>query len=481
MASLIIDVGSSSVRALLVDEELNLIPDAVAQLSYQFEYQPEGASMVSAVMLRDLVERCIDQVLAHPRADSIKNVGMATFVGNLLGVDDDNIPLTPIYTYADVRSMDDVQALKQIIDQTASHQRTGCLLHTAYHPARLRWLKRSQPDLYRSVSRWQDLGTYLYRSWFGREVPASYSVSSWSGLLNRQHLNWDAEWLQLLELEPSALPSLAEFSTVQTGLSPEYKMRWKPLSDVPFYLSVGDGSAANIGSGGVGRDKPVLTIGTTAAVRIITDEVMPVVPQGLWSYRTDTHHHLIGGATSEGGNIFEWARRTLAVNPSQIEAHLQNATPAGHGLTFLPLLAGERSPGWNAHATGTIHGIHLSTSPLDILQASLEGVALRLSVIMGQLVQGESQAEVFGSGGALAHSPMWAQIIANAFNRPINLLQDSQVTAQGVAILINRWGDTLPPPIITQVYHPQPQAVALMKQALDRQQDLYTRLYGTSA
>ena len=477
MVSLIIDVGSSSVRAVLVDEELNLIPDAVAQVSHQFDYQPEGASTLSAVMLRGLVEQCIDQVLVHPRAVAIRQVGMATFVGNLLGVDAENIPLTPIYTYADVRSVADVQLLKQQVDQPASHQRTGCLLHTAYHPARLHWLQRTQPDLYHTVQRWQDFGTYLYRCWFGREVPASYSVSSWSGLLNRQSLTWDAEWLALLNIQASALPPLAEFTTVQTGLAPAYRTRWQRLADVPFYLPVGDGSAANVGSGGVGRDKPVLTIGTTAAVRIITAEALPAVPDGLWSYRTDARHHLIGGATSEGGNIFEWARQTLAIaDPAQIEAHLQASPPAEHGLTFLPLLAGERSPGWQAHATGTIHGIHLSTTPLDILQAALEGVALRLALIMGQLVAGE--AEVYGAGGALSGSPTWAQMIANAFDRPIHLLQDSQVTALGVAILITRWGDELPTPVVTQVFHPQPEAVLLMKTALERQQDLYHRLYG---
>lgn len=476
MASLIIDVGSSSVRALLVDDDLQIIPDSVAQLSYQFDYQPEGASVVSALMLRDWVEMCVDKVLTHPHAQAINKVGMATFVGNLLGVDADNNPLTPIYTYADVRSVQDVQILKDQVDQTASHQRTGCLLHTAYHPARLRWLKRTQPDLYHAVARWQDFGTYLYRCWFGREVPASYSVSSWSGLLNRQALTWDAEWLQLLDIAPSALPPLAEFTTIQSDLSPEYAMRWQCLANAPFYLPVGDGSAANVGSGGVGRDKPVLTIGTTAAIRIITNEIMPPVPQGLWSYRTDRQHHLIGGATSEGGNIFEWARQTLAVNPAQIEAHLQTSPPARHGLTFLPLLAGERSPGWQANATGTIHGIHLSTTPLDMMQSALEGVALRLSVIMGQLVTGD--ADVFAAGGALSHSPMWAQIIANAFNRPIHLLRDTQVTAYGVAVLINQWGGELPAPAVTQVLDPQPEAVPIMQEALARQQDLYQRLYG---
>lgn len=480
MVSLIIDVGSSSVRAVLMDAEFNLIEGASAQRTYQFNHQPPGAATVDALMLRDLTEACITELLQHPHAGAITAVGMATFVGNLLGVDRDNVPLTPIYTYADVRSVAHVAALKNQVDAAALHQRTGCILHTAYHPARLRWLQYTQPaHTYQAVHQWLDFATYLYRAWLNPDTPTSYSVMSWSGLLHRETLTWEPAWLDVLGLEPQTLPPLAEFSQVQAGLQADYRARWPQLRDVPFYLAVGDGAAANVGSGGTRRDRPVLTVGTTSALRIITDAPVPPVPAGLWGYRVDAHHHLIGGATSEGGNIFQWAQATLALSAEATEAYLLDSPPGAHGLICLPLLAGERSPGWQAGATGTLHGITLATTPEDMLQAALEGVALRLASIADQLITADAQ--VYASGGALVRSPAWAQIIANALNRPVHLLQEHQVTARGVAMLLHQWPDSPAQPAVSRILQPQATAVIALQEARARQEALYQLLYDSGA
>src|SRR5690606_9589452 len=117
----------------------------------------------------------------------------------------------------------------------------------------------------------------------------------------------------------------------------------------------------------------------------------------------------------EGGSVIEWVDNTLAL-PDDTETLLAQAAPDSHGMTFLPLLAGERSPGWAAHATGTIHGLRLSTTPVQILQAALEGVALRLALLSDQL---GGDAPIVASGGALDASHAWSQIIANALNRPL--------------------------------------------------------------
>src|SRR4029077_14437491 len=119
--------------------------------------------------------------------------------------DDGGRPLTPLYTYADDRAQEDVAALRRQLDVSAVYQRTGCHLHTAYLPARFRWLRRTQSRLFGSVRRWLDAGTLLHRRWFGRDVPMSYSVASWSGLLDRRRLGWDDELLTLLGIAAGAL------------------------------------------------------------------------------------------------------------------------------------------------------------------------------------------------------------------------------------------------------------------------------------
>lgn len=481
MTVLVIDIGSSSVRAILFDDSARLIPDAIASASHSIDTEPPGAATLDMDTLQTRVETCIDDILTHEAAKDIRVVGVDTLVGNVLGVDANGAALTPIYTYADTRSAADVDDLRKRIDAEANHQRTGTLLHTAYQPGRLLWLRRTEPDLFAEVQHWVDLGSLLYRRWFG-ESSTSHSVASWSGMQNRETLDWDANWLDEVGLSAGHLPTLADHRAVMRGLSADYAQRWPALRDVPFCLPIGDGVAANVGSGCVGRTQFALTVGTTAAIRTITDQKLPPVPKGLWSYSIDHELHLIGGATSEGGSIFQWARRTLALDdPDGLEAQLSSRTADSHGLTFLPLLAGERSPGWATNATGAVVGLRLSTEPIEILHAALEAVAHRLALVAEQIAPIVSEdAQVIASGGALAASPAWAQMIATAVERPLHLTSEPELTARGTAILaLNAIDGTALdafPPNISTVIEPRTADIPVFRAARERQIALYQKV-----
>jgi gluconokinase len=479
MVYVVLDMGSSSVRALLFDAHGQRIEGAGAAQPHQFSFDASGTSTASAAELCSKIEACIDALLAHPQAHGIHAVGMATFVGNLLGVDANGQLLTPIYTYSDSRSAGDAALLATRVDGEAVHQRTGCRIHSAYHPAKLAWLRRTQPDLVAQVAQWTDIGTYLYRRWFGRAAACSHSVASWSGLLDRARATWDDQWLTLLGLDETQLPRTADAHIPMNGLAAAYARRWPALADVPWFLPVGDGAAANVGSGAGARGPLALTLGTTAALRTVTDD-LPDVPAGLWGYRIDRTRHLVGGATSEGGNVFAWARQTLHLpDPEATERALMSAAPDQHGITALPLFAGERSPGWQANATAALHGMRLSSSALDVLQALLEGVAHRLALIAEQL---NTDGVVYAGGKALHQSRAWAHMICNAFNRPLALLDEPEVTARGVALLLMQWLDganlALYPPRVHTILSPVPAAAARMAEARARQTRLYGLMYG---
>ncbi|HVU11332.1 MAG TPA: gluconokinase [Phototrophicaceae bacterium] len=477
MTILVLDLGSSSVRALLFDDKANEVAQTVRR--HHLTTTPPGAATLDMSEVQSSAEACIDEILQKPEAKDIRAVGADTLVGNLLGVDATGKAVTPIYSYADTRSADDVTELAEQIDLEATHQRTGCVHHTAYHPGRLRWLKRIDPKLYESVRQWTDLGTYLYRQWFS-EAPCSYSVASWSGLLNRETLAWDDQWLNMLDLPKEALPKLADYTETCSGLKSDYATRWPALRDAPFFLAVGDGAAANVGSGCAEPGKYALSVGTSSALRTVSTDKLPHVPAGLWSYRIGADLHLLGGAMSEGGSIFEWAKATLKL-PEDAEQQLTRREADVHGLTFLPLLSGERSLGWAADAVGTIHGLRQSTTALDLLQAALEGVALRLALISERL---GGTSPVIGSGGGLDASPAWRQMIANALNRELQFAGESEITARGVAILVLSALDKTVlsafPPKITATVTPQPEAVAQLRAARDRQQMLYHKFYTES-
>jgi gluconokinase len=480
MTLLVLDIGSSSARALLFDEDARLIDGAEVKRAYQFETEPPGAAIFDVDALRWAVEACIDDILTHPAAVDIRAVAMDTFVGNIVGLDERGAPTTPVYLYADSRAADDAFTLRETCDERAAHARTGVRITSAYLPARFAWLRRTQPHVLSRAVSWVDFGTYLYRCWFGRALPCSYSVAGWTGLLHRADDAWDAVWLDALGVASAALPALAELDDAQCGLSPDYASRWRSLAEVPFFLPVGDGASANVGAGAVDGRSMALSVGTTAALRLVTPDAPLDLPFSLWEYRVTQTRRLIGGATSEGGGVFAWMREALHL-PPEAEAALALRPRDGHGLTVLPLLAGERSPGYRSDATGTVHGLRLSTDALDLLQAGMEAVALRLALIARDLTAlADPNAPIIASGGALASGAL-CQMIADALDRPIHLCAEREITARGTAVLVlaaldGAALDAFAPTLVRRII-PDLAGAAAMRTALERQTALYQLLY----
>jgi gluconokinase len=180
----------------------------------------------------------------------------------------------------------------------------------------------------------------------------------------------------------------------------------------------------------------VINVGTSAALRLCT-ESPPETPPGLWWYRVDRRLSLVGGATSEGGNVFAWCVETLRLpGEDAIEDALGRAIDEDRGLGVLPFLAGERSPGWNGRARAAIAGLSLDTTPLDILHAALQSIAFRLGLIYARLRPlAEAGHEIVVSGGALARSRAWAQMVADVLGHPLTLARESELTSRGAALL----------------------------------------------
>ncbi len=256
---------------------------------------------------------------------------------------------------------------------------------------------------------------------------------------------------------------LVDFSDTIDALKPAWKDRWPQLADARFCPAIGDGAAANIGSGCDTPDRIALTIGTTGAMRMVVDPSIQRVPSGLWLYRVDSARGLLGGATTEGGSLFAWLSQTLQLPPAaELEAELLQRAPTAHGLTVLPFIGGERAPGWNEAARGTFSGVSMHTDAVDLVQASLESIAYRFALIHGRIkahLPADSHQTIIASGGALLQSPAWMQIMADVLGQPVVALEESELTSRGVALLalealgeIERPSDL--PPATGKIYEP---------------------------
>ena len=478
---LALDIGTSSLRARVFDVYARSLPGCESKIEYAVTTTPDGGSQLDAEQMRVYAERAIDEILAQigERAQNIGAVASATLVSNVLGVDADGRAVTPVFTYADTRCARQVDDLRARFAEEKTHQRVGTLFHTSYLPARFLWLARERVDEFRRAEFWMSLGEYLLFCWTGQRA-CSFSVASWTGLLNREKLNWDEELISQLPITKSQLSPLVDFDSHVGNLRDEYATRWRALAHAKIFLTLGDGAAVNIGSGCVDASRLALTIGTSSAMRVVVPESQLQVPRGLWSYRVTRDHELVGGALSEGGALFDWMTHDiLKIDPAMIENYLAAMSPDAHGLTVLPFLAGERAPNWNADARAAIIGLSLHTRPIEILRAGLEAIAYRLGLIFESLREVAPNAtQVIASGGALMKSPTWIQIIADVLGVPVIASAENEATSRGAALLaLKALGiiaslDELPAQT-GATYQPDPARHAIYARALERQIWLY--------
>lgn len=484
---LAVDIGSSAVKAGLYDRDANALPKTFASIPHQQRTAADGTHEEDALDVLRATEVAIDRALdlAGDAAEHIAAVGFDAMASTILGLGARQNPVTPVFTYADTRTAQDVESLHQAIDVDAAYQRTGVMQHTSYVPGRILWMRRQHPEIFESVAKWTDITTFIFSRWFGTtDVPSSYSVAAWSGLLNRHRLEWDTDLLDAVGLDITALPRLAPYSDAQSGLCPVYSVRWPQLAEVPFFLAVGDGAAVNVGSGCTDRRNIALTVGTTAAMRLVVDhpndQSPPQVPKGLWGYILRGDRTLLGGAFSEGGNVVEWALNNFKL-PSldDLNDELERTEPDAHGLTVLPFIAGERAVGWSTNASGVINGVRVSTSGLDILQALMESVAYRFSLVADLLRDEMDDDRVFiAGGGAMTNSPWWLQTMADVLQGEVHIPAEEQATSRGAAILaLNALGiwkgldDVMPE--IAAVYQPRHEYRSIYEEAIQRQTELY--------
>jgi len=475
-----LDIGTSSVRALLFDTGARPVPGIEVHLPYEPRVDADGTYETDASRLFSLVGSAVDGLLheAGPRRRRrIRAMGVSTFWHGLLAADEKAHPLTPLYLWADTRSWRQSDRLRRRVDAEAVHQRTGCLIHPTYWPAKLLWLKAGQPDLWRRRPRLLSFWDLVHHRLFGNPV-TGVSMASGTGLLELAGIRWDAPLLKLLDVREEQLPELGEAGQ---GLVHQYAVRGPDLAQVPWVCAAGDGALANLGSNCVDRSQRALTVGTSGALRVVYRGLPERVPDGLWCYRLDRDRVVVGGALSNGGNLYAWMTRNLAVERAALEKQLQRLKPAASGLTFLPLLAGERSPGFASHATGSIAGLTQATTAVDIVRAGLEATAIEFARVdrsLDAVLPGARR--LIANGAGLLASPVWLQIMADVIGKPVAASLAKEASSRGAAMLaaehIGSLDSDKMKAEVGRTYTVNREAHATYEVAAARQQELYRLL-----
>ena len=436
---LALDIGTSSVRAALYDFAGNVLPATMVKNERQLTATDDGGAEIDALEAFAQIEKAVDDVLAKSENAEgiISHVAASSFWHSLVGVNAKGKPMTKVFGWADTRSRDFAAVLREKLNETEVHNRIGARFHSSFWTAKLLWLKKDLPDLFKETDKWLSFSDFAALKLFGK-VQTSISMASATGIFDLRTNDWDAELIEFLEIKRSNLPEIVEEDTQTFQLNSKYRKRWARLKDAGWFPAIGDGAANNIGAGCVTEEKAALMIGTSGAMRVAFSGKIPDrIPKGLWCYRIDRKRVIIGGALSDGGGLYRWLKDNFRLkdDDNKTEIEISKRQPDAHNLTFLPFLAGERGTGYHENAHGAILGLKSSTDIIDIVQAALESVAYRFAEIFDQLNGVCRVREIIASGGALRESPVWAQIIADVLGQNMNLPDVREASSRGAVLL----------------------------------------------
>ena len=430
-----IDQGTTQTTAVVVNDQGVMVAKHSVQLPVRFP-QPDWVEQEPWTIL-ETVRAAVAPLLARYEIAAVgfDNQG-ETF---LLWDAESGQPLTPAIVWQDKRAVALCEQMATTVDSQWLQQKTGLMLDTYFSAPKLRLLLDQNEELQRAV----DSGRARFgttESWViwqlshGRLHVTDPSTASRTLLFNMNHLQWDDELLALFGVArgclPAVVPSAGYVGELDFGTGRTY----------PLYALLVDQQAALFGQACLEAGDMKCTFGTGTFLLMNTGNAPRLSQQGLlttvaWHIGESVHYALDGGDFAAGAAV-QWLVENAAFLSHAAASHTVAQQADDHSVVFVPTLAGLGAPHWQAQARGTLFGVSRATTQADIVRATLEGIACRVSDIV-QAIEGDAGYRLtrLKVDGGPAANPSLMQILADLLAIEVQVAANDEATAVGIANL----------------------------------------------
>jgi xylulokinase len=429
------DVGSQSVKALLMDPDGAEIATAAVPCSMQHpaagwaEQDPRDWCDALAGAIRAVTEA------AAIAPDDVHALALASQVDGLVAVDDELEPLRPAIIWLDRRATAQSDALRDAVSEQELVTRTGLNPDASHTAPKAMWLRDEEPEIY-ARTRWlAPVGAYL-TGWLTGEVVQDHANASSTLLYDLAARAWSDELVEHAGLDRRRLPPIRAAADVVGTIRAPAAEALGLTTACAIVVGTGDDHAAALGAGAVAAGVIVDITGTAEPVAVPSLEV-------VFDERrvVETHAHavddmlLVENPGFVSGGSTHWLAAVHRLSQGDIFTYAEQAPPGSDGALFLPALSGSTAPRWNDRMRGVFAGLALNQDIRHLSRAVLEGCAYALRDIVDRFAaMGLDGDEVRVVGGG-ARSRTWLQIKADVTGRPMRALTGEAATSTGAAML----------------------------------------------
>lgn len=407
------------------------------------EQDPKTLWQAVAATTRRVIERAsIDPA-------DILGVGISAQMFNVLPVDADGEPLSPMLSWLDVRSTRQADRLLRGALPSFLYEHTGNIPTAKDVIPKILWLKEERPDLWRRTAQLLDCKEYILHRLTGRFATDYHGASAFF-LFDPRRRTWSDEVCRALGIPLEMLPPAHPCTQVIGEVTPQAAADTGLAPGTPVVACAGDVAVAQAGAGASAAGRAHLCIGTATWVGVSSGVFVndPVKPFWALSH-IDPEKWVIAGEMETGGGALMWFRDAFCqaevakaerrgISTYELLGEMASAVPPGsERLLFAPWLSGERAPVLDHYARGAFVGLSMGHTKSHLARAVMEGVAFHIRWIVEAMESIGLRIEALNAIGGGSTSPVWTQIISDITGRALNVVEHPlEAGAIGAALTV---------------------------------------------
>lgn len=443
-----IDAGTTGCKTCVFDVDGNVIASDYREYPCYYP-NPGWVEQLSEDLVPPLFDSCkaaVERSGVSP--GDIVAVALST-QGSIIGLlDGHGETIRPWVGWQDLRGERYIADVEKLIPRDEFYALTGDPLGAIFSITKLIWLRENEPENWAATQLFATEMDFLLRQWGADAYWTDLSSASREGMADTDNFAWSERMHDLIGIPLSKRGTVStEPGQVVGRISKEIAARSGLAEGTLLCVGAHDQNCSTFGGGAVAGGDTVMVIGTFGSCFVVMDEPMRDPNAKL----VVKPNHGMGNWTIEAFSVtsasaFRWYRDTLAdlevaagrvvgEDPyNLITTGIEQVEPGSGGITFLPFLQGASGARLNPNARGTFVGMSLGTSKAQMARAVLEGISFEMKdILLAQAAAGIDIGTIRLTGGA-AKSPLWCQMLADIFGKPIELLQTSETGCLGAAL-----------------------------------------------
>ncbi len=480
-----LDLGTSGVKALLIDESQTVIGSGTGTLDISRPHS--GWSEQDPSHWIKATEDAIASLKStHGKAlAAVKGIGLSGQMHGATLLDAGDKVLRPCILWNDTRSHAEAAELDS---DPKFRALSGNIVFPGFTAPKVVWVKNNEAEIFARLRRVLLPKDYL-RLWLTGEHVSEMSDAAGTSWLDVGKRTWSADLLAATGLDESHMPSLVEGTEVSGKLKADLAARWGMSGNVVVAGGAGDNAASACGMGTVGEGHAFVSLGTSGVLFAANRAYLPNPESAVHTFchaLPNTWHQM--GVILSATDALNWYAGITSRKPAELTDELGPELRAPSGVTFLPYLSGERTPLNDSAIRGSFQGLEHASDRAALTQAVLEGVAFAFRDCLHALATAGTRLQRVTAVGGGSRSTYWLTAIATALNIPVDVPADGDFGAAfGAARLGLIAAENADPlaicaaPATDYSVEPEARLTAAFDAAYNRYHNLYPALKGVQS